>query len=207
MFEFIIKEEPYFIPNSPKIILDKIDSGCFKNNSDKIITLFKKYAKSFNKKLGINEINDLTFIADENDDIFPILKNIQQNLLKNIQHDIEPSLIFIYTNFYNIPTLIRYNFYVKSIKINALDERVLISGILFNKPTLVPRSLLDILETMGYVIKRYLIEHNILKSNNSQHVTDNIIIDNPHSIIIDDIISRPISDKFTQNRIIFKRND
>lgn len=198
MFDFIIKEEPYFISNSTKIILDKIDSECFKNNSDKIITSFKKYAKSFNKKLGINEINDLTFIVDEDDNIFPIIKNIQQNIQQNILND--STLIFIYTNFYNIPTLIRYNFYVKSIKISALDERVLISGILFNKPTLVPRSLLHILETMGYVIKRYLLENNILKSNNSQYVnTDNIVVDN--------IISRPISDKFIQNRIVFRRND
>lgn len=190
MFDFIIKEEPCFVQNSMKIVLDRIDSKYFKNNSSKIISSFETYAKTFDKKLGINEIKDLTFIVDENDNIFPILKNIRENIdLDN------PPLIFIYTNFYNIPSLIRYNFYIKSIKINALGERVLISGVLFNKPTLVPQSLLYILETMGYVIKRYLLENNILKPINSQY------------IVIDDVISRPISDQFTQNRIVFKRDN
>lgn len=190
MFDFIIKEEPCFTQNSMKIVLDRIDSKCFKDNSSKIISSFENYAKSFDKKLGINEIKDLTFIVDENDNIFPILKNIRENINLN-----NPSLIFIYTNFYNIPSLIRYNFYIKSIKISALDERVLISGVLFNKPTLVPPSLLYILETMSYIIKRHLLENNILKPINSQH------------IVIDDVISRPISGKFKQNRIVFKRDD
>ncbi len=162
MFEFIIKENPKPSNNSTKIVMDHVDSNCFKNTSMIYIDVLKKFAERRNMKFGINEFSDLIFICDDDDVIIPIIDSIYSKI--KFEDKLEfPNMVFIYTNFFNIPLLLRHNIFIKSIKIESFNERVLLGCIFCNKPTVVPQDVLILLDTFGYLIRNHLIQNGILK--------------------------------------------
>lgn len=149
MYEFVIKDKPIFVKERAKITMDKIHSENFNDLTDKLKKIFEKFAKQENQTFGYNETGDIILISDEEDKIFDVLhKHFSTGvyLKKNF---------FIHTSFYNIPTLLQMNFYIKGIKLFELNDKVLINGEFTEKRFLFSRSLLNILEVCDFLIRKY----------------------------------------------------
>ena len=151
MYEFIIKDKPILVKNNMMIVMDKIPSTKFKDKTDLLIKVFEKFSKKENQSFGHNDIDkDIILISDPNDKIFDVLYQKFNDTKKRTEKN-----FFIHTSFYSIPSLTQMNFYIKSIKIFELDDKILINGEFLENPYLFPQTLLNILEVCDFLIHKF----------------------------------------------------
>lgn len=151
MYEFIIKDKPILVKSNMKIVMDRIPSTNFKDKSDLLLKTFEKFAKEENQSFGYNDMDkDIILITDPNDKIFDVLYQKFNDTKKRTGKN-----FFIHTSFYNIPSLTRMNFYIKSIKIFDIDDKILINGEFLERPYLFPQTLLNILDVCDFLIHKF----------------------------------------------------
>lgn len=179
MYEFIIKDKPVFVKERSKIIMDKIHLSNFNDLSDNLIKSFEKFAKQENQKLGHNSDGDIILITEKDDKIFDVIRKEFSDEKKHLGKN-----FFIHTSFYNIPTLLQMNFYIKSIKIFNLNDKILINGEFMEKTFLFPQSLLNILEVCDFLIHKYFHKEKMVMIEKNENE------------------STPISENFKQQKIV-----